>query len=52
MMQSDRRLIIQIRAIRCYAHALHLTLDQAAQRWVDTGCACRWAIYYELHEEE
>ena len=46
-----KRLYRQMRAIRRYAKAMHLTLDQAAQRWVDKQCAYRWAEYYHNHEE-
>lgn len=36
----------QIRAIKKYAHALGiLDLDIAAMRWVQTGCATRWAEF-------
>jgi len=43
----DRKLIIQLRCIRRYAHALHLDIDRAAQRWVDTGCAAKWAAEFK-----
>ena len=43
MTTFNRKHIIQLRCIRRYAHALRLDIDRAAQRWVDTGCAAKWA---------
>lgn len=40
----DKRMARQIRAIRKYAKHLSLSLDDAAMRWVITGCAQKWAI--------
>lgn len=32
----------QIRAIKRYAHAMHLPLERAAMDWVDHGLAKQW----------
>lgn len=37
----------QIRTVKKYAKAIHCSLDVALQRWVDTGCAQRWAERYD-----
>ena len=36
----------QIRAIRHYAHAMHLPLEQAAWLWIEHGLAEQWRNYY------
>jgi len=33
----------QIRCIKRYAHACHISMDNAGMLWVITGCAAQWA---------
>jgi len=42
-MDFKQRTIRQARAVRNYARALKVDINTALQRWVDTGCAQRWA---------
>jgi len=44
-----RKLNRQIRCVRVYAKALHLDIDAAYHRWIDTDCAERWANDYEIN---
>lgn len=36
------RNIIQLRAIKRYAHALHIDIEAACKRWCENGLAKRW----------
>ncbi len=42
-MTFQDRVYRQQRAIRKYAKALNLNLEQACWRWVSKGCAAKWA---------